>query len=172
MIADEINANTDFPKHKNQKIPLFEKAEDYDTRYRAPSEQEKSRHHKKLSELMRKRDRGEITQEEYDKEVNKEYKRFHKLKYPNPLLYACSGLGDNEAVITIERDKGAFRLNIGNNDIHPNTTGWIEKVLDMGIRVEEAETCSELDRYARDCTCGIVFFGTDIKIDENKAIEE
>jgi hypothetical protein len=30
------------------------------------------------------------------------------------------------------------------------------------VAVQEAETCPELrKRYARDCTCGVVFFGKD-----------
>jgi len=71
-------------------------------------------------------------------------------------------LGDNEAVITIEEDKGAFVLNIGNNDIVEDKTGWVEKIKKMGIKVVEAEggtkESEELkEEYARDCTCGITF---------------
>jgi len=51
-----------------------------------------------------------------------------------------------------------FTLNIGNNDITPNRTGWIEKIRKLGIRVDEAETDESLQAIARDCTCGIRFF--------------
>jgi hypothetical protein len=54
-------------------------------------------------------------------------------------------MGDNECRVTVERargvcrNRGAFVLNIGNNDIEGNKTGWVKKVMDMGVRVEEAE---------------------------------
>lgn len=84
--------------------------------------------------------------------------QLNKKQYTNgSLLYCCAGLGDNETVVTIEKAKGSFRLNIGNNDISPNTTGWIEKIKAIGIKVEEAETTPELQKYARDCSCGIVY---------------
>ena len=63
-----------------------------------------------------------------------------------------------DGVVTVEEDKGAFRLNIGNNSISPNTTGWIEKIIQLGIEVEEAEFSEELSKLARDCTCGIRYF--------------
>jgi len=170
LIANEISFNTEFEGHKHQKIPLFEKAEDYETKYREPTVEETNEHFRILGEIIDKRDRGEISHEEYNEEMAKEYERYHKKKYPNAILYACAGLGDNEAVITIEKDKGAFRLNIGNNDISANTTGWIEKVLSLGIRVEEAELNPELKKYARDCTCGIIYFG--VKVDENAKVSD
>lgn len=67
---------------------------------------------------------------------------------------------DDSVIVTVERKRGAFVVNIGNNGIAENITGWKEKVRALGVAVEEAETCPELkERYARDCTCGIVFFG-------------
>ena len=77
--------------------------------------------------------------------------------YPKgSLLYASAGLGDNEAIVRV--NNGDFTLNIGNNDITPNRTGWIEKIKKLGIKVDEAETDETLQRIARDCTCGIRFF--------------
>ncbi len=79
--------------------------------------------------------------------------------YPKgSLLYACAGLGDNEAIIKVNEIEKYFTLNIGNNDIEPNKTGWIEKIEKLGIRADEAETDESLQKIARDCTCGIVFF--------------
>jgi len=93
-------------------------------------------------------DKAEIplfkTAEEYEKQT---------------LIYSCAGLGENESRVTIEKEKNAFVLNIGNNDISNNTTGWIEKIKKTGIKVQEAEYCEELkEKYARDCTCGITYF--------------
>ena len=128
-LADEIYRND--PYYGHQKIPLFERAEDYQTVVKWREEQV-----------------GDTT--------------IRVPRYENVLLRACAGMGDPECVITIERDKGAFVLNIGNNDISENTTGWVEKVMAMGIRVEEAERSPSLARkYARDCTCGITFFPED-----------
>jgi len=144
-IADEISANTEVEEFKNQKIPLFKTAEEYDTNWSGETS-----YSTKHLEAFRKAE----NQEEWAKLREEISKR----EYPNVLLRSVAGLGDNEAIITIEKDKGAFRLNIGNNDISNNTTGWIEKIKSLGIKVEEAETCPELQKYARDCTCGIVFF--------------
>lgn len=67
--------------------------------------------------------------------------QLNKKQYTNgSLLYCCAGLGDNEALVTIEKEKGVFRLNIGNNDISQNTTGWVEKIKAMGIKVEEDQS--------------------------------
>ena len=70
---------------------------------------------------------------------------------------ACAGLGEPVTKCIWEPKKKAFVLCIGNNDIAPDGKGC-EKVRQLGIRVQEAETCKDLQRYARDCTCGNVFF--------------
>lgn len=74
------------------------------------------------------------------------------------LINACAGLGDNNAVIKVEKDKGAFTLNIGNNDLGANGGAWIDVVKALGIKVQEAESCKELQEIARDCCCGIQWF--------------
>ncbi len=171
LIADEIDATTDIDEHRNQKIPLLDKAEDYDTKYKPPTHEEREEHYRIMDELNSKRLSGEISMEEYANKVAEEHERYYKKIYPNALLRACAGMGDNEAIVTVEQHIGAFRLNIGNNDISDNMTGWIEKVLDMRIKVEEAETSHDLARYARDCTCGIVYFHNEPvtpKIDEKR----
>jgi hypothetical protein len=83
------------------------------------------------------------------------------------LLQACAGLG-NDSVIRI--GNGGFTLNIGNNDISQDSTGWVEAIEKMGIYVEEAEHSKGLEAKARDCTCGITYFdGYDKLItDENR----
>jgi hypothetical protein len=102
--------------------------------------------------------------EEYQTKVTKVPERisgttFNVRKYENSLLSCCAGLGDNECQVTVEKKNGAFVLNIGNNDICDDNTKWIEKVMEMGIKVEEAERSPSLaQKYARDCTCGITFF--------------
>ena len=70
---------------------------------------------------------------------------------------ACAGLGEPVTQCHWEPDRKAFVLCIGNNDIAPDGEGC-ETVRKLGIKVEEAETCNSLAKYARDCTCGIVFF--------------
>jgi len=70
---------------------------------------------------------------------------------------ACAGLGEPVTKCIWEPRKKAFILCIGNNDISPDGKGC-QTVRDLDIRVEEAETCKDLQRYARDCTCGNVFF--------------
>lgn len=73
---------------------------------------------------------------------------------------APAGVGNDSVIVTVERKRGTFVVNIGNNAIAENITGWKEKVRALGVAVQEAETCPELKKkYARDCTCGIVFFG-------------
>ena len=83
-----------------------------------------------------------------------EYKKAKDYEKIN--ILNCAGLGSNDSVVKIE--KKAFTLNIGNNDISENKTGWVEVVKDMGIKVEEAEYSQSLKDIARDCTCGIVYF--------------
>jgi len=158
-IADEVSAETDFGPHKNQKIPLFEKAEDYERPYNKISKKEWDRYFEVLKKIDERLDKGEIDKSSWEKLRAEEWDKLQAKRYPKgSLLYACAGLGDNEAVITIEKDKGAFVLNIGNNDIAENKTGWIEKIKALGIKAEEAELCEELkEKYARDCTCGIVY---------------
>ena len=128
-IANEISATEgdNIPAWKNQKVPLFKTAEEYDSKW------------------------------------NKKGKASYSGgTYGKTLLKACAGLGDNEAVVTIEKDKGAFVLNIGNNSISEDKTGWVEKIQDIGIKVIEAEggnkESDELrEKYARDCCCGVTF---------------
>lgn len=159
-IADEINANSDFELHKNQKIPLFEKPEQYDTQWNKEltySGNVREKYEKEINKNWKQRDEGKITQEKALEVYGEIEKRMSKEIYPNAILYDCAGLGDNEAVIKVNKKKGFFTLNIGNNDIEPNKTGWVEKVKELKIKVEEAETCEELQKIARDCTCGINF---------------
>ena len=135
-IADEISANNDL--WGKQKVPLFKTAEEYDTNYGGkPS----------YAEMYSVEKTG-------TKEVMSEEEASKKAYPKGALLKACAGLGDNEAVITLEKDKGSFRLNIGNNDIADNKTRWVEKIKKMKIKVEEAETTRDLQQFARDCTCG------------------
>jgi hypothetical protein len=130
-LADEINANTGYEPHKEQDIPLFDSADEYQTKVTKVPE--------RISGTT-----------------------FNVRKYENALLSCCAGLGDNECQVTVEKKNGAFVLNIGNNDICDNNTGWVEKVMEMGIKVEEAERSPSLaQKYARDCTCGITFFPKD-----------
>jgi len=89
-------------------------------------------------------------------------------KYDNPdkydtdkggvLFKTLAGLGSNEIIVTVDKDKKYFTVNIGNNWISNNRTGWVEGVKDMDIKVEEAEYSAELVKIARDCTCGITYF--------------
>ena len=71
---------------------------------------------------------------------------------------ACAGLGEPITQCHVEKNLGAFVLCIGNNDLSPEGKAC-QAVKDLGIQVEEAETSPSLVRqYARDCTCGIVWF--------------
>ena len=71
---------------------------------------------------------------------------------------ACAGLGEPITQCHVEKDLGAFVLCIGNNDLSPEGEACAT-VKRLGIKVEEAETSPSLVRqYARDCTCGIVWF--------------
>ena len=70
---------------------------------------------------------------------------------------ACAGLGEPVTKCIWEPKHRAFVLCIGNNDIAPDGKGC-DMVRGLRIRVEEAETCKDLLKYARDCTCGNVFF--------------
>ena len=125
--------------HPDVKIPLFEKAEMYDNRY-VPNE------------------------------CDTRFSNIEKAKATEKgNLRACAGLGDNDAIITV--DSESFTLNIGNNDIQPDVEGdgtvrkkkskgknWIEMVEEMGIKVQEAAYSEELDAMSRDCCCGITWF--------------
>jgi len=162
-IANEISNETDFTPHKKQKIPLLKNADDYDTNYHKATNQEYDTHYKIISVLAAKRNKQNATKKEIaeaEKALKIEYERFRKLQYRNSVsLKACAGLGDNDAIITVEKENGSFRLNIGNNDIQNNKTNWIEKVKALDIKIEEAEVGeNNLKDYARDCTCGVVFF--------------
>lgn len=161
-IADEISANTDFAPHQNQKVPLFETAEQYDTKYKdgelSYSGLICKKYDKQINQIWKDRDDKKITQEEAVERFGKIEEKMNKEIYPKSLLKACAGLGDNDAVVTIEIAKKAFRLNIGNNDISENKTGWTEKVKALGIKVEEAEYSKELQKHSRNCTCGCTWF--------------
>lgn len=161
-IADEISANSDCKPHKRQKVPLFKTAEEYDTKHNGGmsySGKVREKYDKQINQIWKDRDNKKITQEEALKKYNKIQEKISKEIYPKTLLRACAGLGDNEAIITIEKDKNAFRLNIGNNDISENKTNWTDKVKALGIKVEEAEVDgNDLKDYARDCCCGFKFF--------------
>lgn len=159
-IGNEIATVTDFKPHKKQKVPLFKTAEEYDTGYVKVTDKQYEEHRKNLDMINKNFHKKMITEKMHDDLINAEYDRFQKISYPKgSLLKACAGLGDNEAIITIEKDKGAFRLNIGNNDIADNKTGWIDFVKSLDIKVEEAEVGeNDLKDYARDCCCGVRFF--------------
>jgi len=161
-IADEISVNTGFTPHQKQKVPLFKTAEEYDTNYKEGELSYSGEIHKKydaqINKIWKDRDDKVITQEEALEKSGKIEAKMCKEIYPNSLLKACAGLGDNDAVVTIEKDKEAFRLNIGNNDISDNKTDWTDKVKALGIKVEEAEYSKDLQKHSRDCTCGCTWF--------------
>lgn len=73
------------------------------------------------------------------------------------MITGCAGLGDQNAVIKVNKLKKFFTLNIGNNDISDNSTGWVDSIKAMDIKVEEAECDKVLSKLARDCTCGITY---------------
>lgn len=138
-LADEISANNS--GWGKQRVPLFKTAEEYDTKY------------------------SPATNAEYDKvfklkgrEFEKALMALRKKEYPKTILKTCAGLGDNECIVSIEKEMGSFVLNIGNNSISDNKTGWIEAVEALGIKVEEAEYSKNLRDRARDCCCGIKYF--------------
>lgn len=135
VIAGEISTNNN--AWGKQKVPLFETAEEYDSNYKKKKPKNMKELKKKMVEAL-----GE------DKE--------------EALISGCAGLGDNDAVIKVNKKKGYFDLNIGNNDISPNTTGWTDNVQAI-CKCEEAEgnteSSKELVKKSRDCTCGITFFG-------------
>ena len=138
-IADEISANNDF--WDKQTVPKYKSAKDYETPYGG-------RPSYSWEELWND-DNGKSWEQKREEAQNRSYPK-------GSLLYACAGLGDNEAIVKVNETD--FTLNIGNNDISPNQTGWIEKIKKLGILVDEAETDESLKRIARDCTCGIVYF--------------
>lgn len=140
-IADEISANNNF--WGKQAVPKYKKAKDYETPYGGkPSYSWDS-----------------LWDEDDGKSWEQRREEAQKKSYPEEsILYACAGLGDNEAIIKVNEEEKYFTLNIGNNDIEPNETGWIEKIKKLGIKVDEAETDEDLQKIARDCTCGIVYF--------------
>lgn len=140
-ISDEISANNDF--WGRQMIPLYKTAKEYEIPYGGKPSY--------CQEHLWDQNDNRPWEEKMEEARTK--------SYPNgSLLYACAGLGDNEAIIDVNEEEGYFTLNIGNNDIIPNKTGWIEKIKKLGIRVDEAETDERLQKLARDCTCGIVYF--------------
>lgn len=111
-----------------------------------------------VSQVYRKwRKRGEAVPEGWDEQEVPLYGT--PIQYEGIALQSCAGLGDNGALVTVETDIGAFVLNIGNNDIKPDGLGC-QTVRRLGVAVEEAESSPLLyHAYARDCTCGIHFFG-------------
>jgi len=137
-IADEVCANNDF--WGKQLVPKYKTAKEYETPYEGkPSYSQESLWIKDGRPWVEKQEEAQLK------------------AYPKgSLLYACAGLGDNEAIVRVNDHN--FTLNIGNNDITPNKTKWIEKIKKMGVKVDEAETDESLQQIARDCTCGIVFF--------------
>lgn len=161
-IADEISANTDFKPHKKQIVPLFKTAEEYDTKWNSEETYNgkvRDKYENQLNKIWKDRDLGIITQEEAVEKYGEIKKKMSKEIYPRTLLKACAGLGDNEAVITIETD--SFVLNIGNNDLS-DKTDWTEKIKDLGIKVryagDDTPEGNKLDKkYARDCTCGCTY---------------
>jgi len=168
-VADEVSCNCGI--WGKQTIPEFKTADEYETGYNPHSEKDYKEFIKKQRKIRAGFQKGEITKEECDKLLKQEYESYDKKKYPKgALLYAIAGFGDNECVITTEKDKGAFRLNIGNNDISENNTSWIEKVESLGILVEEAKYSKELAEHSRDCTCGITYFDgyENLVTDENR----
>ena len=156
-IADEVH--NAYPDGKEIEIPLFKTAEEYNTGYKKATSKEWDEHFKTTAKIRKDEEKGKITREQSEKLYNEEVNRFNKMQYPKgALISACAGLGDNEAIVTIEKKKKAFRLNIGNNDISDNKTDWIGKVISLGIKVQEAEFSKELQKWSRDCTCGQTFF--------------
>jgi hypothetical protein len=167
-VSNEISKKTDFKPHKTQKIPLLKTAEEYDTHFIGRPSYSSANKDKKLVELRaakdaiwKKRDTGELTQQQAIDQADKIDDDISKIVYPNSLLKACAGLGDNEAVISVDKKKGYFDLNIGNNDIQDNETNWVELAQSI-CKCEEAEgdteSSKELVDKARDCTCGLTFF--------------
>jgi len=138
-IADEISTNNNF--WEKQTVPKYKKAKDYETPYGGkPSYSQES---------LWDEDDGKSWEQKREEAQLKSYPK-------GSFLYACAGLGDNEAIVRVNDSN--FTLNIGNNDIEPNKTKWIEKIKELGIKVDEAESDESLQKIARDCTCGIVFF--------------
>lgn len=163
-LADEINSNTDFTPHSGQKVPLLDDAEKYDTKWNGEltySGKTKEQYQEEINKIWGKRDKGMISQEEADKLIDTIDEKINKIVYPNSLLKCCAGLGDNDCVVSVNKKKGYFDLNIGNNDISQDNTGWTDTV-QMICKCEEAEgnteSSKELAKKARDCTCGISYF--------------
>jgi len=154
-LADEISASTDFAPHKEQTVPPLKSADGYHTAFQPLTHEELDGYWSRLQTIRERYANDESTRKTESERI---WKEMQEKKYPNgALLYCCAGMGDNEAVVTVEEELGAFRLNIGNNDIQGNKTGWVEKIKAMNVPVEEAECLPELRPYARDCTCGIVY---------------
>jgi hypothetical protein len=177
-IKDEIIKK--YPSNENAwlkpktKIPLLAEAKMYDTGWNGELSYHgdvRKKFDKQINENWAKRDKHLITQQQALINNGKIVAKMNKEIYPNSMLKACAGLGDNEAVITVKED--SFILNIGNNDIQieekVDTTGpryeklkkkptWVELVVSMGLKVQEAEYSEELTDLSRDCTCGVTFF--------------
>jgi hypothetical protein len=166
-VSNEISKNSGFKPHKKQKIPLLKTAEEYDTHwtghltYSPGDNKELIAKKAERDAVWKKRDTRELTQEAAAELAGKIEDEIGKIVYPNSMLRACAGLGDNEAVISVNKEKGYFDLNIGNNDISADTTNWTELVQSI-CKCEEAEghteSSKELVDKARDCTCGLTFF--------------
>jgi len=142
------------------KIPLYDKPEMYDTEWNGELTyhgKTREKYDKQINDNWKARDEGKISKEEALEKYSEMQEKMRKEIYPKTMINACAGLGDNDSVITVE-DK-SFTLNIGNNDISEDKTGWTDVVDVLGMIVEEAETSDDLSAIARDCTCGIRFFG-------------
>ena len=92
---------------------------------------------------------------EHPVEIVPEFRRMEDIERVS--FSACAGLGKPVTKCIWEPKRKAFVLCIGNNDISPDGKGC-NTVRELAVRVEEAETCQDLLKYARDCTCGNVFF--------------
>jgi hypothetical protein len=88
-------------------------------------------------------------------EIVPEFQDMEKVKQVS--FGACAGMGEPVTKCIWEPKHKAFVLCIGNNDISADGKGC-KTVRELGIKVEEAEICTDLQKYARDCTCGNVFF--------------
>jgi len=177
-IKDEIDSHYSKSEldrwQKRGQIPLLKDHRMYDTGWNGELEY----HGSEADEMNRQRviinkrvEDGELDEATAQSMLLELEMRKTKKIYPNSMIKACAGLGDNDSIITAEDD--GIVLNVGNNDISDNDTGWIDVVKDMGIPVAEAEHSAKLREMARDCTCGITYFdGYDKLITDEKTGEE
>jgi len=173
-IKNEVDSNYSESDVPDEQIPLWKDAKMYDTGWNGEKEYSggvADEFRREERDIEMRVEKGELNANVAAHMIAELNRRKTKKIYPNSLMNACAGLGDNDAVVTVNDD--CFTLNIGNNDISENKTGWIEKITDMGIKVEEAEYSKELQKIARDCTCGITYFdGYENLIKDEVAEEE